>query len=221
MCSQTEEIAIAAANALLTTADGKDKLLKLLQYVLRIASTAAPKPRAAAIASTFSLARRIFRLGRWACAVWCIGQVMRRSSRLPPSKIAWDAVSAANDALDDLCCLCRLSIVRNDALAVIAAKYSSILWLASILHDLRVTSKSSPNTPNALSNRDSRRKMLLEILGVVKAYADLLFAAYDVFNMQFSPQFANACGAMAAAAAVVRIVVKTVDGFALQAASKP
>lgn len=112
-------------HSLLSHPDGRDRLFRLLQYLLKLLrGISSPPPHALALEQALGAARQTWRLFKWS------GLALRASQGASPTlSAAQDACLAAYLALDNLCLLTKLGAVGGDAKA--AARRAARAWFAT------------------------------------------------------------------------------------------
>lgn len=209
-----ESIYLQLTNAfiqVISKQDGKDKLLKTVQYLARILVTGLGNTRKTvnigmlnSLSSNISLARRTFRLGSW------LGDVQPLTT-YKGKEFLFLFVSITNSILDDICCLYRHGIITNRVIFEFADLYSSRLWLVSIINDIYKTNYKIHNQL-AICEPNSEEKIiqfLIEILlSLSKIYFDFGFCIYEVLSADFSPLFQQTTGMMAAACGLLKLMKK-------------
>lgn len=181
----------------LKIADNKDKLLKILQYIVKlILVTRGPVDDFKAFASTLSLARKLGRLGNWLPGL----QDLRDLLTQPPSKFATadfalnliaTGASVGNDLLDDWICLQKGRLLSKKPYIDTLDLWSTRLWFLSVSIELHFTLKKLVllNSEHAKSDKSTEEyKMQLKkrtdvLLTASKQLCDWTFCIWELANL--------------------------------------
>lgn len=186
--------------------DGKDKLLKSIQYLARIITMGMQAKRMKpldALPSRLSLTRRTFRLGCWLKDV----RLVRNCRK---NELFFLLVDISNSILDDICCIYKLEFIQSKWIYQVADLYSSRLWLISIIHDIyQINNKIHTEAieDDGLAEKQFKTT-LVTWLSLLKAYFDFAFCTYEVTLTSFSPRFQQICGMMGAIIGLLKLINK-------------
>ena len=187
--------------------DGKDKLLKFIQYFAKIQhlshkSDTNPKFYAT-LASTISLTRRTVKLGNWLSqniipSIQCTSMI----------ELLFQITDAMSSICDDICCLYRLNIIHSKSLYLWADVNSSRFWLIRILRDIYKWNRKIYSKGECIN--EEQHISSDELLALIKVYMDFGFCWYCVIEAEFSAKFQQYCGLLAALFAVIRKTSKEI-----------
>jgi hypothetical protein len=178
----------AALVKMLAEADGRDKVMKIIQYAAKIvlyhqlvAASSPSSKRLSALASHFSITRKILRLGHWVEELPNAVAVVKGEKALYNAEkggIQWSNVSSVlgvvNDLVDDSLCLRSMGILAPSPVAArFLEKLSASLWMSGIFIDLAAAVRS-------LANAQSPRQRTAQGIVTAKLIADLAFCSYDL-----------------------------------------
>lgn len=209
----------------LKIADNKDKLLKILQYIVKLIlvtrgsglkdSTTDFK----AFASTLSLSRKLGRLGNWLPGIKDFGDLISQ----PLSKMSnpeftlnliGTATSIGNDLLDDWICLQKGRLLDKKPYLDALDLWSTRLWFISVSIDLNFTLQKlqsilSDHVKDADSDSDEYkqyvRKRTDSLLTVGKQLCDWTFCIWELGNLSsFNEHVPVVAGLSAATIGAIR-----------------
>lgn len=190
----------------LTIADNKDKLLKILQYVVKLVVVARTSLRLAvsggdndknaadfkAFASTLSLARRLSRLGNWLPTMHELAHLTHGAAPANDHLLHTVSTTASliNDLLDDWICLQRGRLLRKQPYLDRLDAWSTRLWFLSVSIELQFTlrkllhltvSRIDPSDKHAVANDAIYRKKRTDLLLTgSKQICDWLFCWWEL-----------------------------------------
>lgn len=178
----------------LTVADNKDKLLKVLQYIVKLVlvtkGAALLKPADGyasdlkSFASTLSLARKLGRLGNWLPGIQNLYDLFTGpSSSDYILKVLSASASVGNDLLDDWICLQKGRLLLKESYLDILDLWSTRLWFISISIDLNFTLRklqSLRSSSSKPSDEDYKKKELDLVLTVSKQVCDWIFCIWEM-----------------------------------------
>lgn len=184
----------------LTVADNKDKLLKVLQYIVKLvlvtkgAAASGNSTDFKSFASTLSLARKLGRLGNWLPGVNDLYDLAVVAGAYPSSssdyilKVLSASASVGNDLLDDWICLQKGRLLRKEAFLDNLDIWSTRLWFVSVSIDLNFTlrklkSLRSSSKPDKDEDEDYKRKELDLILAAGKQCCDWIFCVWELADL--------------------------------------
>ncbi|KAK9768140.1 hypothetical protein K7432_001490 [Basidiobolus ranarum] len=199
---------------ILNITDGRDKLMKLIQYVLKIVMITyfrqpgrhpALRKRLSALSSSFSNTRKILRLGN---CVEPYNKLNTEYGKLNQLKgyssvqlylyirvVFKTAVSLVNTLSDDLFCLSKLGVLSPEV-GRRTGRLSLRLWMINIVLDSQDSIQESFKLLNTLKMDTGKRdevktldQLFWSCLNVVKLLCDGIFCSYDIFECKFSPLF--------------------------------
>lgn len=181
----------------LKIADNKDKLLKVLQYIVKLiivtrGNNSLKSVNSSAIdlkyfASTLSLARKLGRLGNWLCGFHDLYDLSRDCSIDSDHvlKLIGSSASLGNDLLDDWICLQKGRFLLKQSYLSALDLWSTRLWFVSISIDLNFTIKKfkllANESKNTIEDYDKRKFDLL--LAASKQLCDWTFCLWELANL--------------------------------------
>jgi len=112
--------------------EGRDKVVKLLQYASRLLLllSVAPTKRLRPFISQMSMTRKVIKLGHGIYPYLELGQKLETLARIR----AW--IEFVNDFWDDVYCLSRIGVIRNAAIQRLSEDWANRAWMLGILMDL-------------------------------------------------------------------------------------
>lgn len=181
----------------LTIADNKDKLLKVLQYVVKLIIVTRGKNLLKpannseidlkSFASTLSLARKLGRLGNWLPGLQDLYELLGEISIDSDYafKILGTTASIGNDLLDDWICLQKGRFCVKQPYLDGLDLWSTRLWFISVSIDLNSTIKKLKNQNKSKSNNqeDHDKKKLDLLLTAGKQFCDWTFCFWELANL--------------------------------------
>lgn len=198
----------------LTVADNKDKLLKILQYVVKLilVTRGYVKPANSSavdfksFASTLSLARKLGRLGNWLPGVQDLFELVGKEVSLENFiKIVGASASVGNDLLDDWICLQKGQLFVKKAYLDTLDLWSTRLWFISVSIDLNFTFKKLKNLLKEGKDEDFAKKRTDLILTASKQLCDWTFCVWELAELgRFSEKVPVVAGLSAAAIGAIR-----------------
>ena len=183
----------------LTIADNKDKLLKVLQYIVKLiivskgAALLKPGNSSAvdlkSFASTLSLARKLGRLGNWLPGVQDLYDLSNKPNLSDPDyflKVISASASVGNDLLDDWICLQKGRLLQKESFLDNLDAWSTRLWFISVSIDLSFTLRKL----NALKSSGSKgepeeykKKEMDLVLAASKQFCDWTFCIWELADL--------------------------------------
>ena len=183
----------------LKIADNKDKLLKVIQYIVKLIivtrgkNLLKPVDGAAidlkSFASTISLARKLGRLGNWLPGLQDLYDLSMDCSIDSDHvlKVVGTSASVGNDLLDDWICLQKGRLLLKQPYLNTLDIWSTRLWFVSVSIDLNFTIKKltillneSKNTTEA---EDYDNKKVDLVLAASKQLCDWTFCLWELANL--------------------------------------
>lgn len=174
--------------AFLKIADNKDKLLKVLQYIVKLVIVTKGKnllkpSNSSAIdyksfASTLSLARKLGRLGNWLPGFQDLYELSTGSSLNADNllKTISTTASIGNDLLDDWICLQKGRLFYKQPYLDTLDLWSTRLWFISVSIDLNFSLKQ-------LTTKHDESKRLDLTLTAAKQACDWIFCFWELANL--------------------------------------
>ena len=203
----------------LTVADNKDKLLKVLQYIVKLIivtrgkSLLKPANSSAvdykSFSSTLSLARKLGRLGNWLPGLQDLHELSTNSSIDSDHllKLIGATASVGNDLLDDWICLQKGRFLLKQPYLDNLDLWSTRLWFISVSIDLNFTIKKLTKLFNdePKSTEDFDKKRLDLLLTAAKQLCDWTFCIWELANLsEFSEHAPVLAGLSAAVIGAIR-----------------
>ncbi|KAJ3299292.1 hypothetical protein HK104_009411 [Borealophlyctis nickersoniae] len=189
---------------ILLTNDGRDKILKIVQYSLKTvlwyrAAAAAKNPKADKVISQFSLTRKIIRLNNWANSIAEMDELLRdnlgitkgmtREERARRALVFFGAaVGLVNGLADDVICYGKLGLVGKrwvDLATPLADQCWYITIFIDVYENVQTTAKMNlklAESTDAQQRRAIKAKIDLQNVSLVKLMADFVFCSVDVFK---------------------------------------
>ncbi|KAI9485336.1 MAG: hypothetical protein EXX96DRAFT_5362 [Benjaminiella poitrasii] len=140
--------------------DGREKLMKIAQYFLKVIFLYRPRHSLANLVTQLSLTRQVL----------CLGTVvndLRILCKHPTNILVINCV--VNALADDIYCLCRIIQPKNKRWQHYSAQVSTYCWFLSILVNLKKQVKYW-------------KKNWIAKLTLLKLFADLIFCGCDIFH---------------------------------------
>ncbi|CAO3703170.1 unnamed protein product [Rhizopus stolonifer] len=165
--------------------DGRDKMMKTIQYLLKILMHYkwAQAKHWSTITSQFSMTRKVLRLGN------AIGPLKEFSKKNTTRENLFLLNETVNDLCDDLFCLYKLGWV-NKKLGERAEVISAYCWFIGIMKDLNDNRKSLRKQQKSLAKKDEaivlnrlemEKKVFVTEISIVKLFMDGVFCACDIW----------------------------------------
>lgn len=176
----------------LTIADNKDKLLKVLQYIVKLIIVTRGKnllkpANSSAVdlksfASTLSLSRKLGRLCNWLPGIRDLYELSTDCSVDSDHvlKVIGTSASIGNDLLDDWICLQKGRLLSKSSHLDTLDLWSTRLWFISVSIDLNFTLKKL-TTLKATEGDYNKKKMDL-VLTASKQLCDWTFCLWELGN---------------------------------------
>jgi hypothetical protein len=218
-------IPVLVLRRVLLLADGRDKVMKVIQYGCKILlwkvylSKSVEQDRLKAISNHFSLVRKVLRLARCLEGVNEAVQISKDwrfdsvSAKLAPLNVA---LSILNDISDDLICLSKLGVISKEWVDW-CDPISARLWFITILIDIH---GNFVDTAELIKRRNEersnemriqlRQKIFMSNVSLFKLLADLVFCTVDVLAIgeKISPGYQHLSGFTAAVLGTYKLYVK-------------
>lgn len=185
--------------------DGKDKVFKLIQYLLKLYSmtSSTKNPQLSRFVSLLSLSRKIMRFGHWIDTYGAMERGNLGYSSMTPSfgifinpgsmtsnyETFQQYVDLANDICDDLSALSRFGLTPPNSRIDNLANH---LWMISILLDVRKQCLKARNIKGTLIDRQEYALQSLKLL------CDFVFCAIDLLHLNTMPKTQALCAAISA-----------------------
>ncbi|GAA5807855.1 hypothetical protein MFLAVUS_001234 [Mucor flavus] len=171
---------------LLKELDGRDKIMKVLQYFIKILLhyNLVHAKHWSTITSNFSMTRKLLRLGT---AIGPIGRFSLAKNSLSETVILSNAI--VNNISDDVFCLYKLGVFGS-YLGERSERLSAYCWFAGIFVDLRENMKSLLNlqkNASKLSLQERKEKIFVTEISIIKLLMDGIFCACDIWKPTHSP----------------------------------
>lgn len=176
----------------LTAADNKDKLLKVLQYIVKLVlvtkGAASLKPvdgnasDLKSFASTLSLARKLGRLGNWLPGLQDLYYDLSTGPDNSSDyilKLLSTSASVGNDLLDDWICLQKGRLLVKESYLDVLDRWSTRLWFISVSIDLNFSLRKLQSL--RLSGDEEYKKKKLDLaLTASKQVCDWIFCIWEL-----------------------------------------
>jgi hypothetical protein len=176
----------------LKIADNKDKLLKILQYLVKLVLLAATKRSQdlKSFATTLSLARKLGRLGNWLPAINEIICTNPKAGHTETLKLFGIVSSLGNDLLDDWIALQKAKLLVKQPYLDTLDLWSTRLWFISTSIDIHFTLQKFKIYLNIRKNRDNSQKLQSQdvdlFLTLAKQTCDWTFCFWELANLSES-----------------------------------
>lgn len=159
---------------LLKELDGRDKIMKVLQYFIKILLhyNLVHAKHWSTITSNFSMTRKLLRLGT---AIGPIGRFSLAKNSLSETVVLSNAI--VNNISDDVFCLYKLGVFGS-YLGERSERLSAYCWFAGIFIDLRENMKSLLNlqkNASKLSLQERKEKIFVTEISIIKLLMDGIF----------------------------------------------
>ena len=184
--------------------DGRDKILKCAQYSAKLllwaylSNNTDSHAKATKIATQFSIARKIVRLGHWLEPLNDHFELLAKDGALfNPTTDNWLRlltpfyiwVSIMNDISDDIVCIGKMGLI-DKAWVDWATPISDKLWFSTIFFDVYENMHASKKLSYAIQQtreEQEKSKLLLKMhvqrVSLLKLFMDLVFCTVDVFQL--------------------------------------
>lgn len=122
-------------NKALLLTEGRDKVVKLLQYTSRLILlfSSSPTRRLRPLISQMSMTRKVLKLGH---GIYPYSELVRE--RLETFALIRAIVEFVNDFWDDVYCLSRIGFLRGARLQKVSEDWANRAWMTGIVMDLYV-----------------------------------------------------------------------------------
>lgn len=169
---------------LLKELDGRDKIMKIIQYFIKILLhyKLVNAKHFSTITSHFSMTRKLLRLGT---AIGPIRELAPLKNSIPSTLITLNAL--VNNVSDDVFCLYKLGVFGSK-LGAISERISAYCWFAGILIDLREGAENmSKLQAKAAIDRDEKnaelkQKIYVAEISIIKLLMDAVFCGKFLFS---------------------------------------
>ncbi|GAN08457.1 conserved hypothetical protein [Mucor ambiguus] len=173
----------SAIQRLLKELDGRDKIMKIIQYFIKILLhyKLVKAKHFSTITSHFSMTRKLLRLGT---AIGPIRELSPLKNTIPSTLITLNAL--VNNISDDVFCLYKLGVFGS-RLGAISERISAYCWFAGILIDLRegAINMSKLQTKAAIGKDEEstelKQKIHVAEISIIKLLMDAVFCACDIW----------------------------------------
>ncbi|KAG0742329.1 hypothetical protein G6F57_012147 [Rhizopus arrhizus] len=186
----------ATIQKLLKLLDGRDKMMKTIQYFIKILMHYkwAQAKHWSTITSQFSITRKVLRLGN------AIGPVREISPWKDSPKTTFFLLNEiVNDISDDVFCFYKLGLV-NKKIGTRAEIISAYCWFIGILNDVKENVTLLRKQQRELCKKDEAivtdvsqgeiqqklQKIFITEISIVKLFMDGIFCACDIWNPSYS-----------------------------------
>ncbi|KAI8647666.1 peroxisomal biogenesis factor 11-domain-containing protein [Parasitella parasitica] len=166
---------------LLKELDGRDKLMKIIQYFIKILLhyKLVKAKHWSTITSHFSMTRKLLRFGT---AIGPIRELSPLKSTIPSTLITLNAT--VNGISDDIFCLYKLGVFGS-YVGALFERISAYCWFAGILVDLRegalnMSALKAKSTENEKPNTQLIQKIHIAEVSIIKLLMDAVFCACDI-----------------------------------------
>ena len=198
----------------LAVADNKDKLLKLLQYVVKLIivtrgyrkSTLERAADLKSFAATISLARKLGRIGNWLPGIQDL-HVLAAAPARNFVRLVGATASVGNDLLDDWICLQKSRLLSKKSYLDILDLWSTRLWFISVSVDLNLTLKKLKEMGKwtELPSDEFNKKRTDLVLTASKQLCDWTFCVWELADLgRYNEQVPVIAGLCAAAIGAIR-----------------
>ncbi|KAL9549928.1 hypothetical protein MBANPS3_004986 [Mucor bainieri] len=168
---------------LLKELDGRDKIMKIIQYFIKILLhyKLVKAKHFSTITSHFSMTRKLLRLGT---AIGPIRELSPLKNSIPSTLITLNAL--VNNISDDVFCLYKLGVFGSK-LGAISERISAYCWFAGILIDLRegAINMSKLQSKAAIDQDEKstelKQKIYVAEISIIKLLMDAVFCACDIW----------------------------------------
>ncbi|KAJ3304951.1 hypothetical protein HDV03_002181 [Kappamyces sp. JEL0829] len=203
--------------------DGRDKVLKCLQYGAKVLlwavllSKSPAQTRAKQLSSHFSLVRKVIRLGHFLEPLNDGLELCKEpgfdtlAQRLAPLNVV---IGIVNDVSDDIICLCKMGVLDKPWLER-CTPISDRLWYTSIFIDIHAnltdTLKLQEKTrleSDAAARKKLEDKVFMARVSLAKLLADYVFCTIDVFHLSVSDGWQAVSGLVAAVLGTYKLWIK-------------
>jgi hypothetical protein len=216
-------VKILVLRKILLLTDGRDKLMKVMQYGSKILlwkvfiAETTPKQRLGSLANQLSTTRKLIRLGHCLEPFADSIQILKdKNFNTTDQKLAPlnAALSFTNDIVDDMICLAKIGVIDKSWGSKLTP-LSDRLWYSTIFIDVHANLSA---TRELVQKRDAERstelklqishKIDMQYVSLVKLLADFVFCSVDVFELQVSPGVQHLSGFLAAILGTFKLYVK-------------
>lgn len=214
-------IRILIFKRILALTDGRDKLMKVIQYTAKFLLWKYPstdsemKSKAKIISSQFSTIRKVIRLAHFLEPLNEGYDIMRSAKYATTAeKLAplGAIIGICNDISDDLICLSKIGLIAKEHSKRLTP-ISDRLWLFSIFIDIQANLEA---TNKLISTQDFKKdpkaiqKVYLNRISLAKLISDLIFCTVDVFEMdgKVSPAWQIMTGLLSASLGTMKLYIK-------------
>ena len=216
-------VKILVLRKILLLTDGRDKLMKVIQYGAKIllwkvfTNESRSKQRLNSLSTQFSITRKLLRLGHCLEPFAESLQIAKERNfgtidqKLAPLNVA---LSFANDIVDDLICLAKIGVIDKSWGSKLTPS-SDRLWYSTIFIDIH---SNLTGTLELIKKRDGERsaelksqishKVDMQYVSLVKLIADFVFCSVDVFELDVSPGVQHLSGFLAAVLGTFKLYIK-------------
>ncbi|KAL7335311.1 hypothetical protein PS15p_200803 [Mucor circinelloides] len=195
---------------LLKELDGRDKIMKIIQYFIKILLhyKLVKAKHFSTITSHFSMTRKLLRLGT---AIGPIRELSPLKNSIPSTLITLNAL--VNNVSDDVFCLYKLGVFGSK-LGAISERISAYCWFAGILIDLREgAANMSKLQAKATKDNDAELKQKIHVaeISIIKLLMDAVFCACDIWPPRQAAAIQAWSGFLSGALAGCKLCIKFSD----------
>ncbi|KAI8976779.1 peroxisomal biogenesis factor 11-domain-containing protein [Pilobolus umbonatus] len=179
----------------LTEIDGRDKLMKIIQYALKLLlHYAIVKARHwSALTAHFSMTRRLLRVGNAINPLKQLTSANRITLATSETLILFNAL--VNHISDDVVCMYKLGFI-DSKIGTRAEMLSAYCWFASIYVDIKnaIQSRQKQRSDYALAIHKKEvlecpqllHKIYVSEISILKLFMDGIFCACDIWHPSYS-----------------------------------
>ena len=146
---------------MLLVTEGRDKVVKLLQYTSRLILllSSAPSKRLRPFISQMSMTRKVIKLGHGVFPYLEFTQ-----GRIPNFALIRAIVEFINDFWDDVYCLSRIGLLRGKKLQEVSEIWANRAWMLGIIMDLQVLMGRKSAMAKKLNAVDKKKLLAVGVL---------------------------------------------------------
>jgi len=153
--------AVKVFRSTLLVTEGRDKVVKLLQYTSRLILllSSAPSKRLRPFISQMSMTRKVLKLGH---AIFPYLELTQE--RIPKLVLIRAVVEIINDFWDDVYCLSRIGLLRSQRLQTVSEVWANRAWMMGIIMDLHVLMERRSTMTKKLGAVDEKKLLAVGVL---------------------------------------------------------
>ena len=178
---------------ILSTADGRDKLFKVVQYSLKVDNWIRNSKNRTELIATLSMTRKMVRLAN---GLDPLLEIKSQSLEKLDLNTINNIASLVSDVADDVICLGKLNLIDSKWIRF-ATPISDRSWFITIIIDIFNLSQTIKEDSNNLKK-----------ISMVKLFADLIFCSIDVFKLDPSPGWQNLSGLVSGSLGTIKLIQK-------------